>query len=158
MSALIRAELLKLRTTRVFWVYVLATLAFVPVSVAMAITGPRPGTLESGAGVREVLGSLLVTTLAAVVGAAVGAVIQAQTLTITLAVVWTSLAESLLVGLLPEVGRWLPGGASAALAGTATANGGLLGFWPAAALLAAYALLLVGAGAGAERLRRTEVT
>jgi ABC-2 type transport system permease protein len=245
-NALLRAELLKLRTTRVFWVYAAATLAFVPISVAAAITTGRPhGSLDSSAAIRNVLsaasagglmmmlvgiamtagefrhntattsflvtpdrrrvlaaklaagavvglavgalaavvtlavalpwldakavqvglvsadvavpliGSILVTMLAAVVGAALGALVQAQTLAITIVVVWTGLLESLVVGLLPEVGRWLPGGAAAAVAGTAMGRGDLLGFWPAAAVLVGYAVALVAAGA--RRLMRTEI-
>src|SRR3712207_771486 len=56
MTNLIRAELLKLRTTRIFWLYVGCALAFVPVSVALAVThGPPVGSLESSAGVRNVM-------------------------------------------------------------------------------------------------------
>src|SRR4051794_35536933 len=56
MSALIRAELLKLRTTRVFWVYIVVTLAFVPVSIALAITGgPIGRSLASSEGIRNVI-------------------------------------------------------------------------------------------------------
>ena len=39
MRHLIQAELLKLRTTRSFWLYTAAALAFVPVTVALAVTG-----------------------------------------------------------------------------------------------------------------------
>jgi ABC-2 type transport system permease protein len=247
MRNLIRAELLKLRTTRVFWLYMAAALVFVPVSVALTITtGPQIGPLGSSAGVRNVmssasaggllvllvgismmagefrhntatttflitpdtrsvllakvavgavvgacvaalaslltvavalpwleakdvdvslfssdvlsplLGALIATTLAAVAGIGVGALLTNQTLAITLVVVWTALVESLLVGFLPEVGRWLPTGASSALAGTATAEGGLLPFWGAAVVLAGYALVL--AAGAARRLARTEIT
>jgi ABC-2 type transport system permease protein len=247
MKNLIRAELIALRTTRVFWVYVAAALAFVPISVALAITaGPTIGPLGSSAGVRNVmssasaggllvllvgismmagefrhntatttflispdtrrvlvaklavgaivgvciavlasvitlavappwleskdvdvslfsrdvgsplLGALIATSLAAVVGIGLGALLSNQTLAITLVIVWSVTAESLLVGFLPEVGRWLPGGASSALAGTATAEGGLLPFWGAAAVLVGYALAL--AAAGGRRLARREIT
>ena len=247
MTNLIRAELLKLRTTRVFWIYVAAALAFVPVSVALAITaGPANASPETTAGLRNVmsaasaggllvllvgismiagefrhntatttflitpdsrrvllaklavgalvgiciavlaslltlavalpwleakdvdvsalrrdvtsplLGALIATTLAAVVGIGVGALLKNQTLAITLMIVWTTLVESLLVGFLPEVGRWLPTGASSALAGTATAEGGLLPFWGAAVVLGGYAVVL--AAAGMRRLQRTEIT
>jgi ABC-2 type transport system permease protein len=247
MTKLIRAELLKLRTTRVFWVYVAAALAFVPVSVALAITaGPAIGPLGSSAGVRNVmsaasggallvllvgismmagevrhntatttflisperrrvllaklaaggivggciaalaallavavgvpwleakdvdvslfsrdvgsplLGAFIATALAAVVGIGLGALLTNQTLAITLVIVWSVTAESLLVGFLPEVGRWLPGGAVSALAGTATAEGGLLPFWGAAAVLVGYAAAL--AAAGGRRLARMGIT
>ena len=46
MNALLRAELLKLRTTRTFWWTVAAALAFVPVSVALALTGTGSGSVD----------------------------------------------------------------------------------------------------------------
>jgi ABC-2 type transport system permease protein len=247
MTNLIRAELMALRTTRVFWLYIATALALVPVSVALAITAaPQIGPLGSSAGVRNVmsaasgggllvllvgismmagefrhntatttflitpdtrrvllaklavggivgvcvavaaslvtvavalpwleardvdvslldrdvasplLGALIATPLAAAAGIGVGALLTNQTLAMTLVVVWTALVESLLVGFLPEVGRWLPTGASSALAGTATAEGGLLPFWGAAVVLVGYALAL--AAAGGRRLARTEIT
>ena len=56
MTNLLRAELLKLRTTRVFWLYLVCALAFVPVSVALALTsGPATAPLGSHAGVRNAL-------------------------------------------------------------------------------------------------------
>src|SRR5215213_7638055 len=153
MSALIRAELLKLRTTRVFWIYMASTLAFVPLSVALAISGgPKDLSLATSDNIRNVIaaasagglvmlllgismtagefrhntatttflitpdrrrvlaakfaaGALVATTLAGIVGIAVGAALQVQTLAITLVVLWTGVVESLLVGLVPEVGR-----------------------------------------------------
>jgi len=56
----------------------------------------------------------------------------------------------------PEVGRWLPGGAAGALAGTATAEGGLLPFWAAALVLLAYAA--AAAVAGERALARRDLT
>lgn len=237
MRNLIRAELLKLRTTRVFWLYVAVALAFVPVSVALAITAGATDTpLGSSEGLRNVmsaasaggllvllvgismmagefrhntatttflispdrrrvvvaklvagaslgvaiavlaslltvavavpwlgakdidvsilsqdvgvplLGALIGTALAAVVGIGLGAVLSNQTLAITIVIIWTAIVESLLVGFLPEVGRWLPGGAMSSIAGTATAEGGLLPFWGAALLLSAYGLAFATAG------------
>ena len=63
MRHLIQAELLKLRTTRSFWLYMAAALAFVPVTVALAVTGAGAGQqdgsvpLASSDGVRNVFGS-----------------------------------------------------------------------------------------------------
>ena len=57
---------------------------------------------------------------------------------------------------MPEVGRWLPGGAAGALAGTATAEGGLLPFWAAALVLLAYAA--AAAVAGERALARRDLT
>ena len=68
MRNLIQAELLKLRTTRSFWLYLAAALAFVPVTVALAVTGASAGLqggtpLGSSDGVRNVFGSAAGGTL-----------------------------------------------------------------------------------------------
>ena len=58
MRNLIRAELMKLRTMRMFWATVLAGLAFVPVSIGLSLhTIGQPGgtVLDSPAGVRNVM-------------------------------------------------------------------------------------------------------
>lgn len=60
MRYLIRAELLKLRTTRSFRLYLAGALAFVPVTVALAVTGANQEgrmPLDSSDGVRNVFGS-----------------------------------------------------------------------------------------------------
>jgi ABC-2 type transport system permease protein len=55
MRNVIRAELLKLRTTRAFWAYVLSTIAFVPVSVALSITvANEQNPLSTSGGIRGV--------------------------------------------------------------------------------------------------------
>ena len=72
------------------------------------------------------LGVLLATTLSPIVGVGFGALVPNQTVAVTAALVWITTVEALLVSYRPEVGRWLPGGASSALTGTATINGGLL--------------------------------
>jgi len=247
MRNLIRAELLKLRTTRAFWAYIAAALAFVPVSIALSIsTANDAAPLTSSEGVRgvlsaasggallllligitmmagefrhntatptflitpargrvvaakvtagaivgvlvaavsslltlaialpwlaardvdvsllsadvgaPVLGAVIATGLAAAVGIGLGALMPNQTLAITVVVVWTSIVESLLVGFVPEVGRWLPTGAASALGGTVTANAGLLPFWGAALVLTGYAVAI--AAAGANVVTRKEIT
>jgi len=66
MKNLIRAELLKLRTVRVFWAYVAVALAGVPVSIVLVMTGsPGAASLDSSEGLRNVMsaassGALLV--------------------------------------------------------------------------------------------------
>lgn len=90
------------------------------------------------------------------VGVGLGALMPNQTLAITVVVVWTSIVEGLLVGFVPEVGRWLPTGAANALGGTVTANGGLLPFWGAALILTGYGLAL--AAARTRLVGRREIT
>jgi ABC-2 type transport system permease protein len=238
MRDLIRAELLKLRTVRVFWGYVAVALAGVPVGIALAMTtGDQVNaTLDSSEGVRNVmsaassgglllllvgiwliagefrhntatttflttpdrrrviaaklaaggivgvgiaalsslltlaialpwlaardvevsllsrdvgvplLAAIVVTALYAVIGIGLGALLRSQTLATIAALIWAFMVESILVGFIPEIGRWLPGGAANALAGTATAEGGLLPLWGAALVLAGYGLAFAAAG------------
>jgi ABC-2 type transport system permease protein len=243
MKRLIRAELLKLRTTRdLLWTAVGAPL-FVLASVALAIkSGSIPGDapLDSGAGVRSVmaaassgsllvlllgitgtageyrhgtavttflvtpdrqrtllaklvaaalvglavsaaacaltaavavpwfgaegisldgraddmavagLGSLAVTALAGVIGVGFGTLMRNQTAAVVTALVWTVAVESIVAGLVPELYRWLPGGAQAAVTGSASVadtfalGGGLLltlGYAAAFAVAGRFALL-----------------
>jgi ABC-2 type transport system permease protein len=46
--------------------------------------------------------------LNAILGVAIGALLRSQVVTISLALVWLFVAEQLINGLLPSVGRWLP--------------------------------------------------
>src|SRR4051812_13104544 len=55
MTILIRAELLKLHTVRMFWWTVAATLAFVPLSITLAITRPGAVNLDTSEGFRNVI-------------------------------------------------------------------------------------------------------
>ena len=239
MSDLIGAELLKLRTIRVFWGYVLVGLALVPLTIALTMTtaGEAGPTLAGSEGVRNVLsaassaalillllgvmvvagevhhgtltstflvradrtrvvaakvaatsvvavvtacaasalalavglpwlalrgvdvgaygsaiglavlGALAATTLSAVIGVGIGALVRNQNVAVTGVLVWTVGIETLLVTFVPEIGRWLPGGASSALTGVATPERGLLAGWAGALVLAAYATAFVAAGA-----------
>ena len=86
------------------------------------------------------LGALLGYTIYAAVGVSVGALIRNQVAAIVGALLWTALAESLTVSLLPEVGRWLPGGAlQGILQATPQRGGTYLPVWAATLLLLAYA-------------------
>ena len=64
MNALIRAELLKLSTTRMFWGIALTTVALAPATVALAILQPQPAVpLDSADGVRSVIAAASSGTL-----------------------------------------------------------------------------------------------
>jgi ABC-2 type transport system permease protein len=236
----IRAELVKLRTTRMFYGSALTALAFIPVSLALAIqTAGQPGgspALNTSRGIRHVmsaasagttvvliigilvmagefrhntatstflvnpdrkrvvgaklaastlvgaalaavasiltvaiatpwlatknvhvtvlsadvglvlLGAMLATALNAMVGVGLGSLIRNQTAAVAVALVWGLIVEGILVNFVPEIGRWLPGGAVTALTGYSTPNHGLLPMWGAALLLTGYGLALAGAG------------
>lgn len=98
------------------------------------------------------LGSVVVTGMWAVFGAALGALIHNQVAAIVLAVVWFFYIEWFLIMLTPEVGRWMPSGASRAAVGWS--RDGMVGFdgtpipgamlpvWAGALLFTGYCLAL----------------
>lgn len=92
------------------------------------------------------LGALAAGALYAIVGVSVGAILRNQTVAVAVALVWMMMVENILVGVAPEIGRWLPGGANSALTATPTAQGGLLPMWGGALLLAGYGLTCAAAG------------
>ena len=90
------------------------------------------------------------TVVEVMLGVGVGALIRNQIAAVVVALAWTFLVEQLLVALLPEIGRWTPGGAASAvlqLGDVATTRGDLLPVWGGAVLLVVYALVLSGVGA-----------
>ena len=240
MRNMIHAELLKLRTTRMFYGNALAAIVFVPISVAVAIltagTDGGPPALETGEGLRNVfaaassgsivvliigilvmagefrhnmatstflvcpdrkrvvgakllatalvgagiaiaasaltlaialpwlasrdidvailsgdvgfvlVGCIVATSLYALVGVGIGSLIRNQTAAVVVTLIWVMIVESLLVSFLPDVGKWLPGGANAAASGIATINGDLLPMWGGILLFIGYGLAFAGAG------------
>jgi ABC-2 type transport system permease protein len=93
-----------------------------------------------------VLGAVLITALYGLVGVGVGALVRNVIAAVAGALVWMAIVENLLVSLLPQVGKWLPGGAAAALARADNPAGGLLPPWAGGALLLGYAIALAAAG------------
>ena len=84
------------------------------------------------------------------IGVGVGALVRNQIAAVVGALAFVFVVEQLVVALLPEVGRWLPGGATAAvlqLGDLATQRGELLPVWGGALLLVAYAVVLSVVGA-----------
>ena len=86
-------------------------------------------------------GSVAGTALYAVLGVGVGALVRSQVVGVVAVVGSEVLVAPLLVAVLPDVGRWLPGGALAAVVGGGTAPEDLLSAPAAAVLLVGYALL-----------------
>jgi ABC-type transport system involved in multi-copper enzyme maturation permease subunit len=100
-----------------------------------------------GADVGPVLAAVVVsTTLFAIIGVGVGALIRNQVAAIVAALVWELVLEAILVGLVPSVGKWLPGGAGRALARETVSGGSLLPAWAGGALLLAYGLAFAAIG------------
>ena len=103
--------------------------------------------LLSGDVPRILAGSVVAVTVYAVVGVGFGALLRNQVAAIVVALVWMLLADSLLVSFLPEVGRWTPGGAAAAMTlGEPIRGGALLGQGAGALLLLGYAVVFCVVG------------
>lgn len=134
----------------------LAGLVFAVVSVVLALVlsyalvRARGGGTALDADVVEVLAaSLLVLVLYGPIGIGVGALLRNQVAAVVATLAWMFVVEQLLVALLPDIGRWTPGGATAAvlqLGDLATTRGDLLPAWGGALLLAGYATVLAALG------------
>lgn len=92
------------------------------------------------------VGALVATALSGVLGVGLAALVPHQNTAVVGALIWMTTVEALLVAFKPDVGRWLPGGASAALTETATANGGMLPMWAGALVFAGYGMAFAAAG------------
>jgi ABC-2 type transport system permease protein len=123
----------------------------VALGLSLALIALRGGDAVFDAAVLQVLGaSVLVLLLYGPIGIGVGALVRNQIAAVVAALAWMFVVEQLLVALLPEVGRWTPGGATASLlqlGDVATARGELLPAWAGALVLVAYALVLSVVGA-----------
>ena len=123
---------------------VLSVLFALGASLAVLAVRGDPITFDETV-VEVLLGVGLVLLLYGPIGVAVGALVRNQIAAVVAALAWMFIAEQLLVALLPEVGKWTPGGASSAvlqLGDIATTRGDLLPVWGGALLLVAYAVVL----------------
>jgi ABC-2 type transport system permease protein len=130
--------------------YALVGLAFAVVAALTTLAIALPWLASKGVEVSlfdpdvtsVLLGVLLATSLYGALGVGVGALIRNQVAAVVIALAWGFVAEGLLISLVPEVGRWLPGGAASALTRRGTQGGDLLSMWAGGLLLAAYAIAL----------------
>ena len=101
-----------------------------------------------------IAGAALCYALYALLGLAIGSLITNQVVAILVTLLWVVLVESLVVGLLPQIGKWLPGGAAASILQSTTIDGdNLLPVWAGVVVLFAYAAV-IGAIALRTTLRR----
>ncbi|MDP9330416.1 MAG: ABC transporter permease [Actinomycetota bacterium] len=137
-------------------VFAAATIAL-DVALSVVLIVARGGNLGGSAEAAEVLAAVvLVMALSGPIGVAVGALVRNQIAAVVGALVWLLVAEQLLVALLPVIGRWTPGGATAGLlqlGREATTHGDLLPAWAGGLVLLAYATV-IGLLASAVTLRR----
>ena len=75
--------------------------------------GARHGNLTAGAELWQVVAAVfLVMALYGVMGLAVGALLRNQIVAVVVTLIWLTAVEHLLIGELPQVGRWTSGGAA----------------------------------------------
>lgn len=102
-----------------------AACAVTAVALAAATLALRDhAAVEAGTVLQIQGGAMLGYAIYAALGVCVGALVRNQIAAIVGALLWTVLAESLTVALLPEVGRWLPGGALAGVLQSTALRGG----------------------------------
>jgi len=139
-----------------FAAFALVGLSLAVAASALTLAIALPWLAREGAHVRIIqdvgpvfLGATAATVLYGAMGVAVGALIRNPAAALVIALAWTMLIESMLVGLLPALGRWLPAGAASALMSTSVKAGDLLPMWAAALVLGAYAVGFAVAGSRA---------
>jgi len=116
----------------------------------LALNGIQPDVF-SAPGTRRLAGMVAVCVLWAIIGVGIGALVRSQVAAVVGVVVFTQAIEPVLRVMLPDVGRWLPGGLSDQAAGgtlLSTAVGAeTLPQLVALGLFVLYAVPFVAAGA-----------
>lgn len=115
--------------------------------VGYAVLSARgiPLELETDHVVLLVLGTLCMTALWAALGVGLGALVRNQVFAVLGVIVWALIVDNLIRGLVPDVGRFTPVGASDAI--TAGVADHLLAPAAAGLLLVGYVVAFVAAGA-----------
>lgn len=127
-------------------VVVVATLVLV-VPFGIVLIGSRDGNVTLGAQFWQVVaaGFFLLAATAAI-GVAVGALVRHQIVAVVGVLVWMTVVEHVVIPALPQLGRWLPGGATLSIMQQGRSNGVDGELLPAAAgglVLLAYAVVAV---------------
>lgn len=147
-SRVLVAKLFAVAITGLVFAIIAVVVALV---VAVGLIALRGDALVFDTSVLQVLlGVGLVMVLYGPIGVGVGALIRNQIAAIVGVLAYSFIVEQLFIGLLPEVGKWLPGGAASAvlqLGDVATVRGELLPVWGGALLLLAYAAVFSVLGA-----------
>jgi ABC-type transport system involved in multi-copper enzyme maturation permease subunit len=124
--------------------------ATVTLAVAVPLCADHGATIHVlSAQTLGVLGGIVAAAAGyAVIGVGIGSLVPNQAAAVVAALVWALVAENAVLALLPPVGRWLPGGAAAALAQATLPYGGhLVNQWSGLAAMAAYAAGFAAVGA-----------
>jgi ABC-type transport system involved in multi-copper enzyme maturation permease subunit len=104
------------------------------------------GTISWSAQTWQVIGGVgLTMVLYGALGVGLGALIRNQVAAVVIGLLWLLVLDQILIGLVPAVGRWTMGGATAGLlqlGSSATTRGDLLPAWAGGCLLVAYTSLI----------------
>ncbi|TAK70769.1 MAG: ABC transporter permease [Actinomycetota bacterium] len=114
---------------------IVLALALLPLKEHLPIPWGEVGQIVGGA--------VLCYAIYAILGVAVGSLVRNQVAAIIGTIAWVLVAEQLLIGLLPAVGKWLPGGAAAGvLQASPDVSVTLLPVWLGALVLLGYGVVL----------------
>ena len=128
-------------------VYAVLAIAATVVAALIALSIKNVDARVTDQGVPSVLlGAGLATAIYGVVGVGYGALVRNQVAAIVTALVWSSVVDSLLVELVPAIGKWTPGGAAQSLTSYQVDGMELLPIWGGAVLLTAYGVAFALAG------------
>jgi len=133
-----------------------ATITLDLVLSALIINARGGAVIWSGELVAVLAAAVAVMALYGPIGVAIGALVRNQIAAVAGALVWLLAVEGFLVTLLPAIGRWMPGGATAGLlqeGRAATTHGALLPAWAGGLVLLGYATV-IGLLAATLTLRR----
>lgn len=148
-SRVLVAKLVAVAMTGIVFALVSAVVA---VLLSLTLISVRGGEATLDAEVLQVLlGVVLVLVLYGPIGIGIGALVRNQVAAVTITLAWVFVAEQLLIALLPEVGKWTPGGATTAVLQlgdvAVVTDGDLLPVAGGVALLLLYAAAFSTAGA-----------
>jgi ABC-2 type transport system permease protein len=124
--------------------------------LSVVLINARGGAVVWSGELVAVLAAAAVMALYGPIGVALGALVRNQIAAVAGALVWLLALEGFLITLLPAIGRWMPGGATAGLlqeGRAATTHGALLPVWAGGLVLLGYATV-IGLLASALALRK----
>lgn len=118
------------------------------VTVAVAIPALSGKGVEVAAGdyAGVLVGVAAITVIYALIGVGVGSLIRNSTAAVIVALAWSFVVEGLLLNFVPDLGRWLPGGAAAAVSSQSVPGSEFLAPGLGALVLIAYGAIFAAAG------------
>src|SRR4051794_16336728 len=152
MTAQLRSELLKQRTTRTTWLLLAWLVGLVLIVVALHVA-----SFGAGDYAQLLAGGALGGALFGALGVGVGALVRTQAAAVAALCVWLLLLEPLLLGDLPGAAKYAPEASAGAIAGAIQSQLAEALVAPALGVLLLAAYVTVAAVASALALNRRDV-